>query len=210
LKLKGPFPCLIVQEEHGLRGDIDHDLLEKARSGDGKAFGKIVEKHTGVVYAAVRSVLGCRSDIDDAVQEAFIRVYHGLPSFSGRSSLSTWIWSVARNHAVNVRAKERDDIISLDKTAEIASNRFGPEAEFARRSAVEDIEYLLSRLEGNYRQVIELRYLVGKKYNEIAVMLDLPEGTVKTLIHRAKIKMKKMMDERDAAGRRDNEAVNGM
>ncbi len=193
-----------------MRGDNDHDLLEKAKSGDGKAFGKIVEKHTGVVYAAVRSVLGNRDDIDDAVQEAFIRIYRGLPSFSGRSSLSTWIWSVARNNAINVRAKERDDIIPLDKTAEIASSRLGPEAEYARRRAAEDIEWLLSSLEGNYRQVIELRYLAGKKYNEIAEMLDLPEGTVKTLIHRAKIRMKKMMDTREKNGRRENEAVNGM
>ncbi|MCK4550142.1 MAG: sigma-70 family RNA polymerase sigma factor, partial [Candidatus Krumholzibacteria bacterium] len=175
-----------------------------------KAFGKIVEKHTGVVYAAVRSVLGSRGDIDDAVQEAFIRIYRGLPSFTGRSSLSTWIWSVARNNTINIRAKERDDVIPLDKTAEIASNRLGPEAEFARRSAAEDIEYLLSRLEGDYRQVIELRYLAGKKYHEIAEMLDMPEGTVKTLIHRARIKMKRMMDERDKAGRRENEAVTGM
>ena len=193
-----------------MRGDNDHDLLEKAKSGDGKAFGKIVERHTGVVFAAVRSVLGSREDIDDAVQEAFIRIYHGLPSFSGRSSLSTWIWSVARNHAINVRSKERDDIIPLEKTAEIASNKLGPEAEYARRRAAEDIEWLLSALEGNYRQVIELRYLAGKKYNEIAEMLDLPEGTVKTLIHRARIRMKKMMDTRERTGRRENEAVNGM
>jgi len=193
-----------------LRGETDHDLHEKAKSGDGKAFGRIVERHTGVVYAAVRSVLGGRSDIDDAVQEAFIRIYQGLPSFSGRSSLSTWIWSVARNNAINIRAKERDDVISLDKTAEIASNRLGPETEFARRTAAEDIDWLLSRLDVNYRQVIELRYLAGKKYKEIAEMLDLPEGTVKTLIHRARIKMKRMMEERDSAGRGESEAVNGM
>ena len=193
-----------------MRGETDHDLLEKAKSGDGKAFGKIVEKHSGVVYAAVRSVLGSRGDIDDAVQESFIRIYSGLASFSGRSSLSTWIWSVARNNAINIRAKERDDVIPLDKTAELASSRLGPEAEFARRSAAEDIEYLLSRLEGNYRQAIELRYLAGKKYKEIAEMLDIPEGTVKTLIHRARIKMKSIMDERDSSGRRESEAVNGL
>ncbi len=193
-----------------MRGDTDHDLLEKAKSGDGKAFGKIVEKYTGVVYAAVRSVLGSRGDIDDAVQESFIRVYRGLPSFSGRSSLSTWIWSIARNNAINIRAKERDDVIPLDKTAEIASSRLGPEAEFARRSAAEDIEYLLSRLEGDYRQAIELRYLAGKKYREIAEILAIPEGTVKTLIHRGRIKMKRIMDKRDSTGGRKSEAVNGM
>ena len=193
-----------------MRGENDHDLLEKAKSGDGKAFGRIVERHTGVVYAAVRSVLGSRGDIDDAVQESFIRIYRGLPSFSGRSSLSTWIWSIARNHAINVRAKERDDVIPLEKTAEIASNRYGPEAELARRTAAEDIEWLLSSLEGNYREVIELRYLAGKKYREIAKVLDLPEGTIKTLIHRARIRMKKMMDERDASERRESEAINGM
>ena len=193
-----------------MRGESDHDLLEKAKSGDGKAFGRIVERYTGVVYAAVRSVLGSRGDIDDAVQEIFIRIYRGLPSFSGRSSLSTWIWSVARNHAINVRAKERDDVIPLEKTAEIASSRLGPEAELTRRTAAEDIEWLLSNLEGNYREVIELRYLAGKKYREIAETLALPEGTVKTLIHRARVRMKRIMDERDSAGRRESEAINGM
>jgi len=162
----------------------------------------------GVVYAAVRSVLGSRGDIDDAVQEAFIRIYRGLPSFSGRSSLSTWIWSVARNHAINLRAKERDDLVPLDKTAEIASDRLGPEAEFARRSASEDIEWLLSGLEGAQREVIELRYLAGRKYHEIASMLDMPEGTVKTLIHRARIRMKKMMDARNCAGTGEDDAAN--
>ncbi len=193
-----------------MRGETDHDLLEKAKSGDGKAFGRIVERYTGVVYAAVRSVLGSRSDIDDAVQEVFIRIFRGLPSFSGQSSLSTWIWSVARNHAINVRAKERDDVIPLEKTAEIASSRLGPEAELARRTAAEDIEWLLSNLEGTYREVIELRYLAGKKYREIAETLGLPEGTVKTLIHRARVRMKRIMDERDSAGRRESEAINGM
>ncbi len=190
-----------------MRGDTDHDLLEKAKSGDGKAFEWIVKRYMGVVYAAVRSVFGSRDDIDDAVQEAFIRIYRGLPSFSGRSSLSTWIWSVARNHAVNVRTKERDGIIPLEKTAGIASDRLGPEAELARRTASEDIEWLLSGLEGAQREVIELRYLAGRKYHEIALILDIPEGTVKTQIHRAKIRMKKMMDRRELSGMRKDEAI---
>jgi RNA polymerase sigma-70 factor (ECF subfamily) len=189
-------------EEHGLRGETDHDLLEKARSGDGRAFGKIVERHTGIVYSAVRSVLGNSADIDDTVQEAFIRVYNGLGSFGGLSSLSTWIYTVARNHAVNVRAKWRDNVVPLDRTADIASSALGPERELARRNAAEDIEYLLSCLEGDYRQVIELRYLAGRKYNEIAAILVIPEGTVKTLIHRARIKMKRVMDEREKGERR--------
>jgi len=197
-------------EEHGLRGAADHDLLEKARHGDGRAFGKLVERHTGVVYAAVRSVLGNRSDVDDAVQEAFIRIYRGLPTFSGRSSLSTWMWSVARNHALNIRAGERHEFIPLDHTAEIASDRLGPEKEYARRRAAEDIEWLLSTLDGETRQVIELRYLAGRKYIEIAGMLGMPEGTVKTLIHRARIRMKRLMDEKNGSQGREDEAVNGM
>jgi len=185
-----------------LRGETDHDLLEKAISGDGVAFGKIVERHTGIVFAAVRSVLGNSADIDDTVQEAFIRVYTGLGTFGGRSSLSTWIYTVARNHAVNVRAKWRDNVVPLDRTAEIASSDLGPERELARRDAAEDIEYLLSCLEGDSRQVIELRYLAGRKYNEIAAILEMPEGTVKTLIHRARIKMKRIMVKRESGERR--------
>jgi RNA polymerase sigma-70 factor (ECF subfamily) len=197
-------------EEHGLRAADDHGLLEKARNGDGRAFGKLVEKYTGVVYAAVRSVLGNRNDVDDAVQEAFIRIYRGLHTFSGRSSLSTWIWSVARNHALNMRSGERQDVIPLEQTSGLASDRFDPEKEFARRRAAEDIEWLLSTLDGETRQVIELRYLAGRKYVEISDMLGMPEGTVKTVIHRARIRMKSLMNGKTRSERRKDEAANGM
>jgi RNA polymerase sigma-70 factor (ECF subfamily) len=197
-------------EEHLLRGATDHDLVEKAKSGDGKAFGKIVERHTGIVYAAARSVLGNSSDIDDTVQEVFIRIYLGLHSFTGRSALSTWIWSVARNHAINTLAKRREDHIPLESAPEIASRMRGPDEELARRTAAEDIEHLLSGLDEEYRQVVELRYLAGKKYREIAQLLEMPEGTVKTMIHRARIKMKKMIEERDSTKGNGNEAINGL
>jgi RNA polymerase sigma-70 factor (ECF subfamily) len=197
-------------EEHFLRGDSDHELLEKARSGEEDAFRRIVEEHTGIVYAAVRSILGNRADVEDAVQEVFIRVYRGLGSFEGRSSLSTWIWSVARNHTINIRAGERVEHVPLDGRPEIESSGRGPEAELAAKEAAADIEFLLSGLEGRYREVIELRYLAGMKYHRISALLGIPEGTVKTLIHRARKTMKKMMEEREWAERKADDAVNGL
>jgi len=178
-----------------LNAPTDHDLVRRSLEGDERAFAALVERHTRIVYAAVRSVTGDSDDVDDTVQEVFIRIYRNLGSYAGRSALSTWIYSVARNHAINVRSRARPDTVPLESAAPLASGRPGPDDELERREDLARIERILGCLDGRYRETVELRYLAGKQYAEIAELLGVPIGTVKTLLHRARLKMKAMLPE---------------
>ena len=185
-----------------VRAISDHELVQAALSGDGRAFAQLVEQHSRLVYAAVRTVGADREEVDDIVQETFIRVYRGLASFEGRSSLATWIYSIARNQALSTAARTRPDTVPIEAAEKIECGRPGPEADLAAAEAARELERLLDGLDGNYREVIELRYLAGRRYKEIAEILGLPLGTVKTLLHRARLKlMDQIMSRQEDGGR---------
>lgn len=183
-----------------LKKQDDYDLVSATLAGDGRAFARLVERHSRLVYAAVRSVMGDREEVDDIVQETFIRIYSNLASFAGRSSLSTWIYRIARNRALSAAARPRPQTVPIDEAAAIACGRPGPEADLAAGEAAREIDRLLAGLEESHRAVIELRYLAGKQYSEIAEILDLPLGTVKTLLHRARLRLKDRILSRNECG----------
>jgi RNA polymerase sigma-70 factor (ECF subfamily) len=192
-------------EDDLLNAPTDDELARRSLDGDGRAFATLVERHTRLVYAAVRAVTGDGDDVDDIVQEAFIRIYRNLGSFGGRSALSTWIYSVARNHAINTVSRRRPETVPLDAAAPLASDDPGPHEELERREALARIEQTLACLDGRYREVVELRYLAGRRYDEIAELLGVPMGTVKTLLHRARSRMKALLIDQSRDEERDDE-----
>ncbi|MBN1163183.1 MAG: RNA polymerase sigma factor [Candidatus Krumholzibacteriota bacterium] len=192
-----------------MRGD-DLDLVRKAIKGSERAFRKLVEKYSALVYAAARSVLGNRDQVEDTVQEAFIKIYRGLPGFEGRSKLSTWIYRIARNEALNARARIRDDTMPIDDFFELGTIEESPDEIYRRERSAREMRNLVQGLEAHYREVIELRYLAEKSYNEIAELMDIPVGTVKTYIHRAKLSLRERVTRparREDAEEKDNDEL---
>jgi RNA polymerase sigma-70 factor (ECF subfamily) len=137
--------------------------------------------------------MGNTTEVEDIVQEVFIKIYTGLRTFRGDSKLSTWIYRIARNESLNAAARLKGNHRPLDEVEPIASSNGNPEEILGGKRSRELIMDLVSRLEEHYRVVIELRYLGEKSYAEIAEIMEIPVGTVKTYIHRAKISLKKMM-----------------
>ena len=176
-----------------MRGDLDPGLVEKAVRGDGRAFQRIVENHHSLVWAAVRAVLGDKPDVEDTVQEAFIKVYRGLASFRGTSRLSTWIYRIARNEALNAAARPRRETVPLESTAPIEDPGERPDRLVARAEASARLDRFLPRIDDRWRAAIELRYMGERSYPEIAEIMGLPVGTVKTYIHRGKTALRRMM-----------------
>jgi len=174
-----------------LRSEEDLELVARILRGNDRSFQDLVERFNGVVYSAARSILGNRNDMEDTVQEIYIKIYRGLPSFKWRSKLSSWIYRIARNQALNARAGRRHDLQPIDENYKIASTANRPDEEFGRSRRREQLEILLRELDENYRAVIELRYMADKSYTEIAEIMDIPVGTVKTYLHRAKAAMRK-------------------
>ncbi|NWF91152.1 MAG: sigma-70 family RNA polymerase sigma factor [Ignavibacteriaceae bacterium] len=104
MKQKGK-PLNLMHMETRDHGDSDWRLVEETRAGSETAFREIVERYHAMTFAVVRGILGDRSDVEDVIQEVFIKVYKGLGSFRGDAKLSSWIYQIARNEALNKARK---------------------------------------------------------------------------------------------------------
>jgi RNA polymerase sigma-70 factor, ECF subfamily len=147
-------------------------------------FDRIVREYQDKIVRLAYSMLGDRASAEETAQDVLVRVWKGLPGFRAESSLSTWIYTITRNACLTVLRRRDLRPVSLDEPA--------PRRE-ADRQAVADwtvaespAAELLNRLPAKYRQVVALFYMQEKSYDEVACMLALPVGTVKTYLFRAR------------------------
>lgn len=174
-------------------GESDHELVAKALRGNQKAFQAIVERVHPTAYAVVRGVLGDSDEVDDVLQNVYIKVFRHLGGFRGESRLSTWIYQIARNEAINAARRRKLEGPPLDELALPAGEGTSPENVYGSRELGERMEHAMAGLEENYRMALELRYMGERSYEEIAEAMGLPIGTVKTYIYRGKAQLKKVL-----------------
>lgn len=174
-------------------GSHDRELVEQSLDGSERAFRRLVEKHHALVFSVVRGIMGQRDEVEDVVQEIFIKIYRNLSGYRGEARLSTWIYRIARNEALNARSRFRPHTEPLEESSALVSGEAGPEERFERARTKRLLEDLLAALDDQQRIAIELRYLGEQSYAEIAEIMDIPIGTVKTHIHRAKAAMKRKL-----------------
>ncbi len=153
------------------------------------AFDLVVEHYQHRVYRLALAILGDPAAAQDAAQEAFLRIWKGLEGFRGQSALSTWIYTITRNTALTERqsaAARRTMPLDDAPAGALAAGRADSQAP---SRAGFDVAALVSQLRPQYQQVIRLYYLEENSYEEVSHMLDIPLGTVKTLLHRARIEL---------------------
>lgn len=177
----------------------DRTLVDAARHGDRKALDALLRRHYDRVFAVCRRVTGNEADAADAAQEALLAIVRGLPHFDGRSALSTWIYRIATNASLDeLRRRKRrptpTDRAGTDRAAADVSEgeRPGdrPDLEAASRiDAIAErsqIDAALQSLSLDFRTALVLRDVADLDYAEIADALDIPIGTVKSRIARAR------------------------
>jgi RNA polymerase sigma-70 factor, ECF subfamily len=165
----------------------DADITDLIRRGmHREAFELILDRYERKVFHLSLSYLRERATAEDIAQDALLRVWAGLPSYDGRSTLSAWITVITRNACLSElrRARRRD--FSLDAVAEPPAPRQAGDAQI-------DCEALLTRLPDAQRQAVTLFYLEGKSYVETARLLDMPINTLRSHLHRARHRMAKML-----------------
>lgn len=151
------------------------------------AFDLIVPFYQDRVYRLSLAILGDPGLAEDSSQEAFLRIWKGLAGFRSQSSLSTWIYSIARNTALSaLQSASGHRALSLEEPAiRIAAEDLQPACAAPARAGF-DVAALVAQLPPRQAQVIRLYYMQEKSYDEVALLLDMPMGTVKTLLHRAR------------------------
>jgi RNA polymerase sigma-70 factor (ECF subfamily) len=162
-------------------------LLEARQYSE--AFAPLLECFKGKVFRLACSILRNETHAEDVTQDVFVKIWKGLPAYHGGASLSTWIYTITRNTCfTELKRRDRHPTVSLQEPEMETASGWIPALQSAdpEPGSEMDVEFLLAKLPGNYRQVITLFYLEQKSYEETALMLGIPLGTVKTLLFRAK------------------------
>ncbi len=167
-------------------------LVGRAGRGDRIAFAELVRRHQGKVRALLLRLAGDRSLADDLAQEVFLRAYRGLVGFEGRSSFGTWLYRISYNVYLNHRTRSRS-FAALPEDYDVRAAAPDDALSAPRADLRRDLGAAIEVLPDRYRAVIVLYYLQEVSYPEIAEILELPLGTVKTHLHRAKRLLRQQM-----------------
>jgi RNA polymerase sigma-70 factor (ECF subfamily) len=177
----------------------EQQLVERCRSGDDEAFRELVDRHKRLVFTLISRSVPNPARAEELSQEVFLRVYRGLPYFRGDARLSTWIYRIVSNLVYEERRGERLPEISLDETHPDGDRpRLDPGAP---DRAFDDVELrdrlhkAIDQLPLRYQLLVNGHYLDGMRYEDLAESLQLPMGTVKTHLHRAKRLLRRMLEQ---------------
>lgn len=181
----------------------EEELIAKAVQGDQDAFAQLLELHKGKVYGLTLRLTGSAEDAMDLTQETFFNAWRGLPRFNGQSKFSTWLYRLATNAAIDFlrREKRRGAVTTVplyteeesQRALDIPDHRFTPQTELERKELQQAIQRGLERLSDEHRQALVLREVIGLSYAEIAQVLGIEEGTVKSRISRARLALRKVL-----------------
>ena len=191
--------------------EIDQALVERAQRGDQKAFGMLVEKYQRKLGRLLSRMVRDQAEVEDVVQESFIKAYRALPNFRGDSAFYTWLYRIGINTAKNyLVSMGRRPQISHDVEIEDAENfedaeelrtAETPETEMMTKEIAKTVNETMMSLPDELRTAITLRELEGLSYEEIATLMNCPIGTVRSRIFRARetiaVKLRPLLDTPD-------------
>ncbi|HEV2262093.1 MAG TPA: sigma-70 family RNA polymerase sigma factor [Candidatus Rubrimentiphilum sp.] len=175
----------------------DQVLVDEALGGRGEAFGTLVERYDRAVYHLAYRTLGDAEEAKDVAQEAFFKAFRSLRTFRPGAKFSTWLFAIAY-HACCDRLNRRKRY-SNEELPERADSSAGPEAQAIASDEAQRLRAAIALLPEKYRTVITLYHLQNRQYEEIAKVLEMPIGTVKTHLFRAKEQLRRVLNQ-TAAG----------
>jgi len=181
----------------------DKTLAARAAEGSQRAFRELLERYERPVFSLVYRMVRDRGLAEDLTQEALIRAFTAIGGYNPSYKFSSWVFKIAHNVTIDHLRRKRIDTISLDGAPDaltadeqartrpiVESPDERPDAYVENLELGSEIEAAIGRLRPHYRTVTLLRHVEGYSYNEISQIMDLPLGTVKTYIHRARLELK--------------------
>lgn len=176
----------------------DDQLIQTALSGDSAAFGELVRRHQDRLYNTMLHVIGSAEDARDVVQDAFVKAFLKLETFQQTSAFYTWLYRIAFNTAMS-RARRRRPMASIDLRRECGDeplDRGSPAGErLEQEELARQIQAALATLSEEHRAVVSLRDIEGCDYEQIADILEIPVGTVRSRLHRARLQLREQLKE---------------
>ncbi|MFN5735196.1 MAG: RNA polymerase sigma factor [Flavobacteriales bacterium] len=195
----------MVETEHlSEKAKVDLVLVEQAKQGDQSAFASLMDRYRESIYFMMLKMVKNSDDAEDLTIEAFGKAFNRIDQYSPSFAFSTWLFKIASNNGIDFIRKKRLQVLSMDsgiQTSDGGTMRIdakaavnNPEESMMHDQKVLHMRLLVSKLKPRYRQLVEKRYFEELSYEEIAVELNLPLGTVKAQLFRARDFLANMME----------------
>lgn len=179
------------------KAQIDLELVEKAVDGDQRAYAELMARYRDAIYFMLLKMINNKTDAEDLTIEAFGKAFKNLKQYSPNYAFSTWLFKIASNNCIDYLRKKRTNHISIDGSfpsdekendskIHIKDEAPDPEENLIRSQKVILMRTVVKKLKPRYRTLIELRYFKEYSYEEISAELELPLGTVKAQLFRAR------------------------
>ena len=191
----------------GLSAATDQEVVELARKGKEVAYRELLRRYQRPVFSLIYRMVRDRELAEDLAQETFVKVLNALDRYRPEYKFSSWVFKIANNASIDHLRRKELDTLSLEggpdattpERVEATALQLGDQAEspldeLEARELGSTIEKAIGCLRPEYRSCIILRHVEGRPYDEIAGILDLPLGTVKTYIHRARAELKECLE----------------
>ncbi len=174
---------------------LDYELVRMAINGDEKAFARLLSRYKDTIYFMLLKMVNNRSDAEDLTLEAFGKAFKNLHQYSPTFAFSTWLFKIASNNCIDFLRKKKGTHIPIENNNDqnenseqikLKSKELNPEEKLIRKQKAILLHKVVRRLKPRYRTLVELRYFREFSYEEIAQELNLPLGTVKAQLFRAR------------------------
>lgn len=182
--------------ENASESSLEDDVLVKnAIGGSEKAYTKLVNKYERALHFYIMKMIKDKNKVEDLVQEVFVKAFDNLYSYNTNYAFSTWLYRIATNHTIDYLRKKKLKTLSIDEPVssrdgememQLPDENAQTDRKIIRSQRQKMVQEAIEDLPEKYRDVIKLRHMQEKSYQEIADVLDLPLGTVKAHIYRAR------------------------
>ena len=178
--------------------DSERIWVQRATAGDTTAFAQLVSAYQNPVYNVAYRLLGNSVEAEDAAQETFIRAYRYLETYDSTRKFSSWLLAIASHYCVDVLRRKRLKLLSMDDLPPMVELSMPtvqqPEEAVIANQNADAVQQMLNSLDPSYRTPVVLRYWYDMSYREIAEAMDVTESTIKTRLHRARLKLAALSD----------------
>ncbi|MAO64639.1 MAG: RNA polymerase subunit sigma-24 [Balneola sp.] len=185
----------------------DDKYVSEALSGNESSYKKLVDKYQKPLYFHIRKMIKEVELVEDLVQEVFMKAFHNLSTYSNEYAFSTWLYRIATNHTIDYLRKKKLKTLSIDEPyktkdgemeIQLPDETYLTDEPVMKKQRKQMVQEAIDDLPEKYKAVIEMRHMEEKTYQEIAEILDLPLGTVKAHIFRAREMLyKALKDKKD-------------
>lgn len=185
----------------------DDKFVSDALAGNEDSYKKLVDKYDRPIFFHIRKMIKEKEMVEDLVQEVFIKAFKNLKTYSNEYAFSTWLYRIATNHTIDYLRKKKLQTFSIndpirtkdgDMEVQLPDESFATDEPIIKKERKAIVQNAISNLPEKYRAVIQMRHMEELSYDEIAVELDLPLGTVKAHIFRAReLLYKALIDKKD-------------